>query len=99
MTARLAVRVHPGAAVERLTGRRADGTIRLSVRAAPEGGQANRAVTELLAAVLGVPPSRVTVAGGAASRSKRIAVEGLEQAEAERRIDRALKTGERADGD
>lgn len=99
MTARLAVRVHPGAAVEGLTGRLADGTLRVAVRAAPEGGRANRAVTDLLAGLLGVPRGGVSVVRGPGSRAKIIAVEGLNQAEVNRRIDEALKARERADGE
>ena len=91
MTARLAVRVHPGARSEGLTGRLADGTLRLEVSVAPEGGRANRAVTELLAAVLGVGRGQVSVVRGPGSRAKVIEVEGMDETEANRRIDEALK--------
>lgn len=43
---------------------------RVRVTAAPEGGEANRAVIALLAGALGVAPSRVELARGAASRDK-----------------------------
>jgi uncharacterized protein YggU (UPF0235/DUF167 family) len=99
MRARLAVRVHPGAASEGLTGRLADGTLRLAVRAAPEGGGANRAVTDLLAAVLGVGRGQVAVVRGPGSRAKVIEVEGLDETEANRRIDEALKQRERKHGE
>jgi uncharacterized protein YggU (UPF0235/DUF167 family) len=99
MTARLPVRVHPGALSEGLTGRLADGTLRLAVRAAPEGGRANRAVTDLLARLLGVARGRVSVVRGPGSRAKVVEVEGLDEAEVKRRIDEALRQRGRTDGE
>ena len=46
------------------------------VRVSAEGGEANRAVTELLARALKVPKGSVRVVSGATSRLKQIAVEG-----------------------
>ena len=40
------------------------------------GGEANRAVTELLAKALGVPKARVKILSGATSRLKQVAVDG-----------------------
>jgi uncharacterized protein YggU (UPF0235/DUF167 family) len=45
-----------------------------SVRA--DGGEANRAVTELLAKALGVPRANVRILSGTTSRLKQIAVDG-----------------------
>jgi len=62
-----------------------DGVARLSdgtsvllarVRNAPEDGRANEALCALLAAKLDAPRSRVSLAGGAKSRLKRVAVTG-----------------------
>jgi uncharacterized protein len=50
--------------------------LRLRVRAIADGGEANRAVTELLAKSLGVPKARVRLVSGATSRLKQIAVDG-----------------------
>jgi hypothetical protein len=50
--------------------------VKIRVRAIAEGGEANRAVTELLAKALGVPKSKVRLLSGATSRMKQIAVEG-----------------------
>jgi uncharacterized protein (TIGR00251 family) len=47
-----------------------DGTFRVRVTAAPEGGAANRAVVALLAGALGIAPSRIELVRGAASRDK-----------------------------
>jgi uncharacterized protein (TIGR00251 family) len=56
----------------------ADGRIvvKVRVRAIADGGEANRAVTELLAKVLGVPKAKVRILSGTTSRLKQIAVEG-----------------------
>jgi uncharacterized protein (TIGR00251 family) len=50
--------------------------IKVRVRAIAEGGEANRAVIELLAKVLGVPKGKVRVLSGMTSRLKQIAVDG-----------------------
>ena len=50
--------------------------VKVRVRAIADGGEANRAVTELLAKALGVPKARVRILSGATSRLKQIAVDG-----------------------
>lgn len=65
---RLAVRVTPGARVEALE--IADGQLVAKVRAKPEDGKANAAVLALLAAALGLAPSRLELLRGATSREK-----------------------------
>ena len=50
--------------------------VKVRVRAIAEGGEANRAVTELLAKALGVPKARVRILSGVTSRLKQIAVDG-----------------------
>ena len=56
----------------------ADGrsVVKVRVRAIAEGGEANRAVTELLADALGVSKRSVRLLSGATSRMKQIAVDG-----------------------
>jgi uncharacterized protein YggU (UPF0235/DUF167 family) len=56
----------------------ADGrtVLKVRVRVIAEGGEANRAVTELLAKALGVPKRDVRVLSGVTSRLKQIAVDG-----------------------
>ena len=50
--------------------------VKVRVRAIAEGGEANRAVTELMARALGVPRARVRILSGTTSRLKQIAVDG-----------------------
>jgi uncharacterized protein (TIGR00251 family) len=50
--------------------------VKVRVRAIADGGEANRAVTELLAKALGVPKARVRMQSGTTSRLKQIAIDG-----------------------
>jgi hypothetical protein len=50
--------------------------VKVRVRAIAEGGEANRAVTELMAKALGVSKARVRILSGTTSRLKQIAVDG-----------------------
>ena len=50
--------------------------VKVRVRAIADGGEANRAVTELIAKALGVPKARVRILSGTTSRLKQIAVDG-----------------------
>jgi uncharacterized protein len=50
--------------------------VKVRVRAIADGGEANRAVTELLAKSLGVTRARVRILSGATSRLKQVAVDG-----------------------
>ena len=50
--------------------------LKIRVRAIADGGEANRAVMELMARALGVPKARVRILSGATSRLKQIAIDG-----------------------
>jgi len=89
VSARIRVRVHPGARRERVTRRMDDGSWRIEVQASPADGRANDAVIRLLAEVLEVKRSDVRVVTGHAARAKVVEIEGLEGAEAEARLGRA----------
>jgi len=52
-----------------------DGSLRVRVTAAPEAGEANRAVIALLAEAFDVAPSRVELVRGATSRDKLFRIE------------------------
>ena len=90
MPVRLQVRVHPGAQRPGLVGRLADGSLKVAVAEAPEGGRANRAVEALLAGVLSLRRTQVRVVSGAAARAKQVEIEGLDAADVERRLRGAL---------
>ena len=68
-TALLRVRVQPKARANAVLGWRGE-ALRVTVTAAPADGKANRAVIELLAATLSVPPSSISLVRGATSRDK-----------------------------
>ena len=73
----LEVFVQPRAARDALAGMHGS-ALKLKVKAPPEGGRANAAVEDLIAAVLsrGGLRVRAKVVGGAASRHKRVEIRG-----------------------
>jgi hypothetical protein len=54
-----------------------DGAMRVAVSAAPEKGRANQAVIKLLARLLDVPASAISIVSGEISRRKRVRAEGV----------------------
>ena len=93
MTGTLRTRVQPGAKRTGLVGWMADGTLKLSVSAPPEGGRANRAVVELIAATLGVREAAVRVVRGHAARTKTVEVDGADDETLRRRITAGMERG------
>ena len=75
---RLQIRVRPGARETRIIGWE-EGVLQLSVHAPARDGQANRAVTELVAQTLGVPKSAVALHRGARGRDKSAACRDYER--------------------
>jgi uncharacterized protein (TIGR00251 family) len=73
----LNVKVVPGSSRDRVAGRYGDG-IKVQVSAPPEGGRANRAVEELLAAALGLKAQRVRVVKGHTQPRKVVEIDGIE---------------------
>lgn len=75
----IAIKAVPGAKRDEVAGRLGE---RLKVRVSqpPEGGKANRAICELLAAELGVRPGAVTIMRGHSSAEKTVRVEGVSAA-------------------
>jgi uncharacterized protein (TIGR00251 family) len=86
----LAVRLTPGASVDRIDGWDVDvegrPVLKVRVRARPVEGEANTALLKLLAKALGVPKSAVSLERGGQSRTKRIAVAGLSEDVARARL-------------
>ena len=74
--ATFAVRVHPRAKKDAITGVHGD-ALKLSLTAPPVEGKANDACIAFLAELLKVPRSSVTIAAGASSRNKVVRVAGL----------------------
>lgn len=74
--ASFAVKVHPRAKKSAVTGAVGD-ALKIALTAAPVEGKANRACVEMLAEVLSVPRSSVSIAAGESSRQKVVRVAGL----------------------
>ena len=89
-TARIAVRLTPGASLDRIDGWDVDAdgrpVLKARVRARPVEGEANDALIRLLAKTLGVARSAVTLQRGGQSRIKMVAVAGLSNDEMRVRI-------------
>jgi uncharacterized protein (TIGR00251 family) len=81
----LRVKVVPGASRSRLAGRLGE-VLKVAVAAPPEGGKANAALIEILAAALGVKRSEVVVVSGHGAPLKRIVVVGLSVHDARARL-------------
>jgi uncharacterized protein len=92
-SARLTLRVSPGAARSAVVGRYGAGW-KLRIAAAPEDGKANDAVVRLLAATLALPERDVRIVSGRASRDKTVALTGMHPEEIERRLAEASGAGE-----
>jgi hypothetical protein len=69
----LRCQVQPGAARDAIVGEHG-GRLRIRVCAPPAEGAANERLCRLLGEAFGVPPSRVRLEGGGASRFKMLAV-------------------------
>jgi uncharacterized protein (TIGR00251 family) len=77
---RFKVRLTPRSSREAVGGLYGD-ALKVSVRAPAVDGKANQALIRLLSKRLRVPPSRVVLVSGAASRAKVLQVAGLSLAE------------------
>lgn len=86
---RLQLRVSPGAARAEVVGRHGSAW-KARVTAAPENGRANDAVVELLSDTLDLPRRDVAVVSGHSARSKVVSLEGIDEAELQRRLDVAV---------
>jgi len=83
--ATLAVKIHPRARKNAITGEFRD-ALKLSLTAPPVEGKANQACIEFLANLLNLPRSSVTIASGQNSRNKVIRVTGLSANEVQKRL-------------
>ena len=89
-TSRLRLHVVPRAAKEGVIGRYGDGW-KIRVSAAPDRGQANAALVEVLAAALRIPARNVRIVSGHGSRDKIVEVAGVGATELEARLSSATR--------
>ena len=83
--ATFAVKVHPRAKKNAITGKVGD-ALKVSLTAPPVDGKANQACINFFAKLLKVSRSSVTIAAGHASRNKLIRVLGLSAEEVRKRL-------------
>lgn len=72
----LAVRVHPGARRNAITGSH-DGALKISLTTPPTDGRANAALIAFLAEALSIPRANINIITGATTRTKTLHLEGL----------------------
>jgi uncharacterized protein len=76
----VAVRVHPGARKNGVTGIHA-GAVKIALTAPPVDGKANEALIAFFSEIMRLPRSRVALIAGAASRMKTLRITGKSAAE------------------
>jgi uncharacterized protein YggU (UPF0235/DUF167 family) len=81
----LKIKAVPNASKSELVGPLGDAW-KVRLRAVPEGGKANKALVEFIAAKLDLPRKSVELTAGASSHEKRLRIEGLSLQEAEHRL-------------
>jgi uncharacterized protein (TIGR00251 family) len=84
-SARLRLRVTPGARRPRIAGRHGNAW-KVHVASPPERGRGNAAVLDVLAATLGVPRRQLEIVSGSSARDKLVAVDGLSDADVEAKL-------------
>ena len=90
---RIAIWARPGAAIDSVVWEPWRRRWVVACRAAPEHGEANRAITALLAAWLNVAPERVRLVRGPRSRAKEFEIDGRTDAEVADRLQLAAARG------
>ncbi len=86
VTSRLRVRVQPKATRSEIAGWYGD-ALKVRTTAPAVAGKANRAVAEMLARVLGIPRTTVSIARGHGSRDKLMEIVGIDEPELMRRLE------------
>lgn len=76
----LAVRVHPGAKKNSVTGIHAE-AVKIALTAPPVDGKANQSLIAFLADILRLPRARIAIVAGPASRAKTLRITGKSAAE------------------
>jgi uncharacterized protein (TIGR00251 family) len=87
----LAVRVHPGARTNAITGTY-DGALKISLTTPPTDGRANEVLIAFLATHLKIPRAGITLLTGATSRSKTLRIAGKSAAQIQAALDPTLSS-------
>ncbi len=82
------VRVSPKSRKGLVVGWMDDGALKVNVLAAPEGGRANIELLRVLAERLRIPVRHVSLESGSSSTTKILKIQGLNDEEVKRRIDK-----------
>jgi len=86
------VKVVPGASRDRIVGLLGD-ALKIAVSKPPAGGQANRAVVQLLAEALAIPAQQIQITKGHSSPRKQIAISGLSLTQIQQRLNAIIPAG------
>ena len=89
LSTRLRLRVAPGSRRSEVVGRYGDAW-KVRVSAPPEAGRANDALLDLLASRLDLPRRSLSIVSGHSGREKIVQMDGIDQAEGERRLAKAV---------
>lgn len=76
------VKAVPGASRDSIAGMLGD-RVKVRVSAPPEGGKANKAIIKLFVHTLGCKPAQVSIVSGHTNPEKSIAIEGLNESDAQ----------------
>jgi len=82
----LAVRITPRASQNEIVELLDDGTIKVRLASSPDDNEANDALLEFLAGILGVPRSQLDIVAGSAGRDKLISVVNMDVETAHQRV-------------
>jgi uncharacterized protein len=91
-TTKISIKAQPNAGRNEdvgLTG----GIWKIKIAAPPEKGKANKQLIEFLSDTLGVRKTHILILKGESSHNKILAIEGIDQSEAEAALAAALKSG------
>jgi uncharacterized protein len=89
-SARVRLRVSPGARKTEIAGRHGDAW-KVRVAAPAEDGRANDAVLKLLAERVGLPRRALSIVSGQTSRDKVVQMAGIDAGESERRLESSCR--------
>ncbi len=80
------VKVSPKSVKSGVVGWMDDGTLKVRVLAAPEGGRANIELLRVLAKELDIPIANLSITSGSSSTTKILKITGLDEEEIKRRL-------------